>query len=550
MQQALAETTSSYQLIAAGIDETLDTAVCGPLQGDDVAIAIDSASYAASTSTLTVNGSTALADGHYRLLVCASLTDVAGNPLDGNGDSTGGDDFVRNFTVDLSPPTVTLVDSNADTGDASLDENEATNVAITELLVTFDEEIVGGDTAANFELIEAGSDEILDTTACGGVQGDDQAIVIDGAVYASLTSTLSVNGSTALADGLYRLLVCASLTDLGGNPLDGNGDSTGGDDFARDFVVDAVPPTNPTTLSSSTHVLGAWSSVTGFAAEWSGGTDDRSGLSGYSVVIDGNPTTAVDCTIEVADAAGTGATAATLGEGAWYAHVRLVDRAGNCAVGETEAGFWGIDTSAPTAPGTVTSASHDPVSTPVSDATIDVAWGAASDAVSGVASYTYSFDNSPGGGCAGSSTASTSATSGALADGSWYVHVCAVDLAGNAGAAAHGGPWIVDTAARPGSPSLRRATAFRPGRTTTASTSASAARRTPTASPATRWSTTRRQQRRPPAPTIRLAPPLPAAVRLTATTDGSMCAPSTPPATAATPSISARSGSTPSLQGR
>ena len=179
MQQALAETTSSYQLIAAGTDETLDTAVCGPVQGDDVAIAIDSASYAASTSTLTVNGSTALADGLYRLLVCASLEDVAGNPLDGNGDSTPGDDFVRNFTVDLSPPTVTLVDSNADTGDASLAENEATNVAITELLVTFDEEIVGGDSAANFELIEAGSDGILDTTACGGVQGDDQAIVVD-----------------------------------------------------------------------------------------------------------------------------------------------------------------------------------------------------------------------------------------------------------------------------------------------------------------------------------------------------------------------------------
>ena len=164
------------------------------------------------------------------------------------------------------------------------------------------------------------------------------------------------------------------------------------------------------------------------------------------MVIDGNPTTAVDCTIEVADAAGTGATAATLGEGAWYVHVRLVDRAGNCAVGETEAGFWGIDTSAPTAPGTVSSASHDPVSTPVSDATIDVAWGAASDAVSGVGELqpTASTTHADGS-CAGSAAASTSATSGALADGNWYVHVCAVDLAGNVGAAAHGGPWIVDT---------------------------------------------------------------------------------------------------------
>ncbi len=119
--------------------------------------------------------------------------------------------------------------------------------------------------------------------------------------------------------------------------------------------------------------------MTGFAAEWSGATDDRSGPAGYSVVIDGNPSTAVDCTIEVADAAGTGSTAATLGEGAWYVHVRLVDRAGNCALGVAEDGFWGIDTSAPSAPGAISSSSHDPTGTPVADGTIDVAWGAASD---------------------------------------------------------------------------------------------------------------------------------------------------------------------------
>ena len=395
-----------------------------------------------------MNGSTALADGTYRLLVCASLEDVAGNPLDGDGNGSGGDDFARSFRVDLARPTVTLVQSVADTGDGALGENEATNVAITELVVSFSEEVLGGDSTASFLLVEGGLDGTLDTAACGPLAGDDASVVLDSAVYASLssTSTLALSGGAALADGTYRLLVCGTVTDLGGNAIDDDDDDDGNDDFERNFVVDTVPPTNPTSISSSTHVHAAWSPVTGFGAEWSGATDDRSGPAGYSVVIDGNPSTAVDCTIEVADSAGTGSTAATLGEGAWYVHVRLVDRAGNCAVGVAEDGFWGIDTSAPSAPGAISSSSHDPTGTPVSDDTIDVAWGAASDAFAGVASYSYAFDGNPTGSCAGSSTASLAATSGALADGSYYVHVCAVDFAGNIGAAVHGGPYVVDTA--------------------------------------------------------------------------------------------------------
>ena len=321
-------------------------------------------------------------------------------------------------------------------------------MAITELRVTFDEEVVGGDSTASFLLVEGGLDGTLDTTVCGPLAGDDTSLPIDSAVYSSLTSTLALNGGAALADGEYRLLVCATLTDLGGNALDGDDDGDGHDDFARTFTVDMVPPTNPTAISSSTHILGAWSSVTGFAAQWSGATDERSGPAGYSVVIDGNPNTAVDCTIEVADAAGTGSTAATLGEGAWYVHVRLIDRAGNCAVGEAEAGFWGIDTSAPGAPGAISSPSHDPVSSPVSDPTIDVAWGAASDGLSGIAGYSFHFSADEDEDCDGETDSDEderTALSPPLADGSWYFHVCAVDLAGNAGPTTHGGPWIVDT---------------------------------------------------------------------------------------------------------
>ena len=448
MEATLAESLGNYLLLFGGNDGTLDTTVCGPLQGDDQSLSVDSAVYAGQTSTISVNGATALTDGTYRLLVCASLADVAGNPLDGNGDGSSGDDFARSFRVDLTPPTVALVNTVADTGDGALTDLEPTNVAITELLVSFDEEVVGGDDLESFLLVEGGLDGVLETSACGPLAGDDASVAIDSAVHASLTSTLALNGGAALPDGEYRLLVCATLTDLGGNALDGDDDGDGHDDFARTFTVDTVPPTNPTAISSSTHVLGAWSSLTGFSAEWSGGADDRSGLAGASVVIDGNSNTAVDCTIEVAGIAGTGSTAATLGEGAWYVHVRLRDRAGNCATGEAEAGFWGIDTSAPGAPGAISSSSHDPVSTAVSDPTIDVAWGAASDGLSGIAGYSFHFSADDDEDCDGTMDSpedERTALSPSLADGSWYFHVCAVDLAGNAGPTTHGGPWIVDT---------------------------------------------------------------------------------------------------------
>ena len=41
-----------------------------------------------------------LHEGHYRLTITPSLQDPVGNPLDGNGDGTGGDAYVRTFYVD------------------------------------------------------------------------------------------------------------------------------------------------------------------------------------------------------------------------------------------------------------------------------------------------------------------------------------------------------------------------------------------------------------------------------------------------------------------
>ncbi len=54
-----------------------------------------------SETLLEVNGGLELPVGVYRLLVCGttSIVDWAGNVLDGDGNGTGGDDFVRNFEI-------------------------------------------------------------------------------------------------------------------------------------------------------------------------------------------------------------------------------------------------------------------------------------------------------------------------------------------------------------------------------------------------------------------------------------------------------------------
>lgn len=92
---------AQYRLIAGGADSTVQTTACTALQGDDVAVAIDSVTFNTTTlyATLAVNNGVPLANGAYRLFVCASAQDTNRLPLDGNRDGSGGDDFVRSFTV-------------------------------------------------------------------------------------------------------------------------------------------------------------------------------------------------------------------------------------------------------------------------------------------------------------------------------------------------------------------------------------------------------------------------------------------------------------------
>ena len=180
-----------------------------------------------------------------------------------------GDDFtLATTTADTTPPQVTLVNSWYDTGDGVLAENEVTDTAILQLLITFSEPVrdVTGDAdpddvtnPANYLLIEANGNGFQTTNCSGGVAGNDTQVSVDSAMWqvdGALTATLDLNGGFELPAGSYRLLVCGttSIHDWAGNPLDGDGNGTGGDDFVRNFSIieptNSPPVANPQSVST------------------------------------------------------------------------------------------------------------------------------------------------------------------------------------------------------------------------------------------------------------------------------------------------------------
>ncbi|MEM7336700.1 MAG: S8 family serine peptidase [Chloroflexota bacterium] len=234
---------ANYLLVESGSNGVLDTAVCGATSGDDTAVTINSVSYddTDDESTLALNDSNPLSDGHYRFFVCYTVEDEAGNQLDGNGNSTAGTDFSLDFAVDHTAPEIATVGIDGD-----LDATSGLVVEpIQELILTFSEDVSdpSGDSDSNdvtnpalYGLIGAGPNGVVDTAVCDTLQSDDLAISVDSISYddTSYTATVAVNGGTVLDDANYRFELCGgtSLTDTAGNFLN-NGESN----FSFNFEV-------------------------------------------------------------------------------------------------------------------------------------------------------------------------------------------------------------------------------------------------------------------------------------------------------------------------
>ncbi|HEV2711838.1 MAG TPA: S8 family serine peptidase, partial [Gaiellaceae bacterium] len=211
---------------------------------------------------------------------------------------------------------------------------------------------------------------------------------------------------------------------------------------------DTTPPESNPTLSS-TNTLG-WSNDNTVEVTWSGASDSGSGVDGYSYEWSQSPTTTPDTTKEAEETVSR-ATSPPLADGQWWFHLRTGDNAGNWSAA-VHLGPFKIDTVAPGNP-TLTSPSHG-VGAWSNDATVEVAWSGASDALSGVDGYSYEWSpNAATAPDATKDTAATSTTSGALTDGSWWFHLRTLDAAGNWSAPVHLGPFKLDTRA-PGNPAL------------------------------------------------------------------------------------------------
>ncbi len=208
---------------------------------------------------------------------------------------------------------------------------------------------------------------------------------------------------------------------------------------------DLVPPNDPTNVISTSHAVSVWSSDNTIAITWTDATDNLSGLDGYSVLWDTNPTTIPDAIKDIEEGVQSANSTALADGNSHYFHIRSVDNAGNWQ-STVHLGPFFIDTTPPTDPTSVNSTSHTP-SVWSADNTVDVIWTDATDNLSGLDGYSilWNTDNAtipdP---TKDIEEGVQSANSTALADGnSHYFHIRSVDNAGNWQSTVHLGPFFI-----------------------------------------------------------------------------------------------------------
>lgn len=225
------------------------------------------------------------------------------------------------------------------------------------------------------------------------------------------------------------------------------------DDMVAVFMRDAIEPSLPTVLTSTSHTPSVFSNDPTIDMLWSGAMDNPggSGLDGYSFLFDASPLTNIDGLIDLPHTVDPHTvTSPGLPDGtSYYFHFRVCDKVGNCTPTVHLGPYW-IDQTAPTNPVTISSTTHSPPGTPTANDTITMIWSAGADALSGVDGFSYAFNSSSSSICDEVKSLEETATtvnSAPLADGSWYFHFCTVDNAGNWSAPTTRGPYVVEVVA-------------------------------------------------------------------------------------------------------
>ncbi|MCD4749011.1 MAG: beta-propeller fold lactonase family protein [Thermoanaerobaculales bacterium] len=478
---------ANYQLVFAGSDALFQTDICGGVGGDDVVLPVNGAVYNSSTTTaaLAVGGGTSLPMGRYRVFGCSvgGLEDINQNPLDGDGDGVGGDDFV--FTL-LMERTNLLLNPNLDESDLA----SAWTLSNSERISHSGDDADGAETSGSIRIHrETGDDDrefsISQCVAMPAWDGSDlhlSAVVrvneplggdpgASGA-FAGVTYLDSPNcsGTTIGVEMQTNVVVDDTEgawlpinTDLGPAPpaaLSALVSLAVQIPLSEDYPFDAwfdnvlfqfsdtAPPVDP-IVASTTHVAGTWGTIPEINMNWNGATDAGVGVAGYSFHFDTAPATLPDDVLDLEHAGGVHATSSgVLADGQWYFHLRTCDYVSNCTSTVHE-GWYGIDTVSPANPTAIVSTSHT-LGLESVDSVIEMSWTPAVDSPpvpSGVLGYAFAFDCSASGSCdqvVDLSAGESGVSSDPLLNGDWYFHICTVDVAGNWSLATTIGPYVIN----------------------------------------------------------------------------------------------------------
>lgn len=229
LDAATANNAGNWKLVGAGIDDLFDTA-------DDVQIPIsvtpDNPTYRIGTNEFVFNVNALLTAGLYRFSA-SNLADPFGTPLDGNGDGTGGDAFVRHFTISgVTVAADTTLLPAEEKQDVNFGMRETIAPRVVSSLFGFEiglklEYVFSEDMAA----ITKPSIQIVNTTTSQTLSESDYEVSFD---PATLTATITLN-STIASGNYVATLLSNQTSDRFNNKLDGDADNLAGGDYSFSF---------------------------------------------------------------------------------------------------------------------------------------------------------------------------------------------------------------------------------------------------------------------------------------------------------------------------
>ena len=96
-----------------------------------------------------------------------------------------------------------------------------------------------------------------------------------------------------------------------------------------DFTFDNTPPTDPTSVQSTSHTVNTWSSDNTINITWTDSTDAGTGLDGYSILWDTSAATIPDAVKDIEEGVQATTSLALADGNSHYFHIRSVDNVGN-----------------------------------------------------------------------------------------------------------------------------------------------------------------------------------------------------------------------------